>query len=172
MTRPDYDVQTLTIEGAVEGSGFEGLWDAHNTDKYGDPVQQPDFFDVEAPGPGESSRSLPTNKRTRPLIYVHDESPRNIEYADPMQEAQDYDFSVRMEVVVADAMDDRTGKAMRDAVIHVLENIREANNAPQGGVFGSDWQELGLVNIDTTPTKFSNQWRAYYDIEYSSFAVV
>lgn len=172
MTRPTYDVQTLTIEGADENSGFEGEWAAHNTGPDGEPVQQPDFFDIEAPGPGESSRSLPPNKRTRPLIYVHDESPRDIEYSDPMQESQDYDFTVRMEVVVAHEMDGRGGKAMRDAVIHVLENIREAHNAPQSGVFGSDWQELALANIDTTPTRFSNQWRAYYDVQYTSFSVV
>ncbi|UTF55985.1 hypothetical protein [Natronosalvus rutilus] len=172
MTRPDYDVQTLTIEGADGTSGFEGLWGDHNTYKDGEPVQKPDFFDVESPGPGESSRSLPPNKRTRPLIYVHDEAPRDIEWSDPMQQSQDYDFTVRMEIVVAGDMDGRSGKAMRDAVVYVLENIREANNAPRGGVFGSDWQELGLVNIDTTPTRFSNQWRAYYDIGYTSFSVV
>ena len=172
MTRPEYDVQMLTIEGSDGTSGFQGKWDTYNVDKEGEPVKEPVFTDTEDPEPGKSSRSLPPSKRTRPVIYVHDESPQNIEYADPTQQAQNYDFSVRMEVIVAADMDGRSGKAMRDAVIYVLETIREENNAPQEGVFGSDWQELGLVNIDTTPTRFSNQWRAYYDIEYTSFSVV
>jgi len=172
VTRPTYDVQELTIEGADGTSGFEGLWGDHNTGPNGNPVQQPRFIDMEAPGSGESSRSLPSDKRTTPLVYVHDESSSEIEWGDITHSSQDYQFAVRMEVVVAEDMDGRTGKKQRNAVVHVLENIREDQRAPTDGVFGSDFQELNLVNIDRTPTRFSNQWRCWYDIQYEAFAVI
>lgn len=172
MTRPTYDVQELTIEGANGNTGFEGLWDDHNTGPDGNPVAKPKFIDMEAPGPSESTRALPSDKRTTPLVYVSDESPRNIEWGDVTHSSQDYDFSVRMEVVIAEDMDGRSGKKMRNAVVHVLENIREAERAPADGVFNSEFQELNLVNIDNTPTRFSNQWRAYYDIQYEAFGVI
>lgn len=172
MTRPTYDVQTLSIEGADGDSGFEGLWDDHDTGPDGEPVKKPEFIDTEAPGPGESSRSLPSTKRTTPLIYVHEDAPREIEWGDITHSSQDYQFACRMEVVIADEMDGRSGKGMRDAVIHVLENIREDQRAPTDGVFGSDFQELNLINIDTTPTRFTNQWRAYYDVQYEADSVI
>jgi len=172
VTRPTYDVQELTIEGADGTSGFEGEWSNHNTGPDGDPVQQPRFIDMEAPGPSESSRALPSDKRTTPLVYVHDESPTNIEWGDVTHSSQDYEFAVRMEIVIADEMDGRSGKKQRNAVVHVLENIREAHRAPVDGVFGSAFGELNLVNIDNTPTRFSNQWRAYYDIQYEAFGVI
>ena len=172
MTRPTYDVQELTIQGADGTSGFEGLWDQHNTGPDGASVQKPRFTDQEAPGPGESSRSLPSDKRTTPLIYVHDESPSDIQWGDITHSSQDYQFSVRMVVVIAEDMDGRTGKKQRNAVVHVLENIREDQRAPTDGVFGSDFQELNLVTIDRTPTRFSNQWRCWYDVQYEAFAVL
>lgn len=172
MTRPTYDVQELTIEGANGNTGFEGLWSQHNTGPDGNAVAKPRFIDMEAPGPAESSRSLPSDKRTTPLIYVHENSAESIDWADVTHQSQDYQFAVRMEVVVADDMDGRTGKKERNAVIDVLENIREDEHAPQDGVFNSEYQELNLANIDTTPTKFSNQWRAYYDIQYDAFSVI
>jgi len=172
VTRPTYDVQELTIEGADGTSGFEGEWDNHNTGPDGDPVAKPRFIDMEAPGPSESSRALPSDKRTTPLVYVHDESPTNIEWGDVTHSSQDYEFAVRMEIVIADEMDGRSGKKQRNAVVHVLENIREAHRAPVDGVFGSAFGELNLVNIDNTPTRFSNQWRAYYDIQYEAFGVI
>ena len=172
MTRPTYDLQELTIQGADGTSGFEGEWSNYNTGPEGDPVQQPRFIDMEAPGPAESTRSLPSDKRTTPLVYVHDESPSNIDWGDITHASQDYNFSVRMEVVIAEDMDGRSGTKMRNAVIHVLENIREAERAPLDGVFGSEFQELNLINIDNTPTRFSNQWRAYYDIAYEAFGVI
>lgn len=172
MTRPTYDVQELTIQGANGNTGFEGMWADHNTGPDGEPVMQPRFIDMEAPGPGESSRSLPSDKRTTPLVYVHDESPSNIEWGDVTHSSQDYQFAVRMEVVIANEMDGRSGKKQRNAVVHVLENIREDQRAPVDGVFNSAFGELNLVNIDNTPTKYSNQWRAYYDIQYEAFSVI
>lgn len=172
MTRPTYDVQELTIEGANGNTGFEGLWDQHNTGPDGNSVQKPRFIDMEAPGPGESSRALPSDKRTTPLVYVHDESPSTIDWADITHQSQNYQFAVRMEIVVAEDMDGRTGKKMRNAVVHVLENIREAEHAPADGVFNSEFQELNFVNLDRTPTRFSNQWRAWYDIQFDAFAVI
>lgn len=172
MTRPTYQVQELTISGAVDGSGFEGLWADHNTGPDDEPVAKPRFIDLEAPGPGQSSRSLPSDKRTTPLVYVHDESPFGIDWGDITHTSQNYQMAVRMEVVIAENMDDREGKQMRDAVVHVLENIREDQAAPTGGVFGSEYQELNLVNIDRTPTRFSNQWRCWYDIQYEADSVV
>jgi hypothetical protein len=172
VTRPTYDVQELTIEGANGNTGFDGMWDDHNTGPDGDPVAKPRFIDMEAPGPSESSRALPSDKRTTPLVYVHDESPTNIEWGDVTHSSQDYEFAVRMEVVIADEMDGRSGKKMRNAVVHVLENIREDQRAPVDGVFNSAFGELNLINIDNTPTRFSNQWRAYYDIQYEAFGVI
>lgn len=173
MSRPTYQVQELTINGTDQEPGFEGRWEAHNTwAEDGEPVKKPKFIDMEAPGPGESSRSLPSTKRTTPLIYVHDESPFDIGWGDVTHTSQDYQMAVRMEIVIADDMDGRSGKDMRDAVVDVLEDIREANAAPTGGVFGSQYQELNLLNIDRTPTRFSNQWRCWYDIEYKADSVI
>lgn len=172
MTRPTYDLQELTIQGADGSTGFEGLWDAHNTGPDGDPVASPDFIDAEAPGPGESSRALPSTKRTTAFIYVHENAPIEIDWNDITHSSQDYQMATRMEIVVAHDMDGRTGKKQRNAIIHVLENIREEEAAPTDGVFDSEYDELNLVNIDKTPTRFSNQWRAYYDIQYETFGVI
>lgn len=173
MTRPTYDLGRLTIEGAGGDSGFRGEWRDHNEWR-GATVERPRFIEVEEPGTGTSSRTLPSDHRTTPLVYVYDQQDIGQEYNDPMWNSKDYTASVRLEVVVTEDMNGRTGKEMRDAVINVLQNVQEANRAPVGesGVFGSDWRSLKVVNVDRTPTRFGNHWRAYFDVEYEALGVV
>lgn len=175
--RPEYNVGDVTIEGVHgEGepeSGFRGEWDDHNTWR-GSGVVEPTFVEVEEPETGTSSRSLPPDHRTRPVVYVYSESSLEQEYYDVMWNSKDYGAPVRMEVVVTEPMDGRSGKDMRDAVINVLQNVQEANAAPaeSRGVFGSRWRSLKTVDVDRTPTRFSSGWRAYYDIEYEALGVI
>lgn len=165
MTRPTYDVAGLTAEG------FEGAWSDHNS-VGGTFVRKPEFVEVEEPGTGTSGRKLPSTHRTTPVVFVYEQSDLTPEYNDITRNSQDYDATVRMEVVVSGSMGGRSGKEMRDAVVEVLENVREANDAPEGGVFGSDWQFMTTANIDKTPTRFGSHWRAYYDVAYDSRGVI
>ena len=89
-----------------------------------------------------------------------------------MWNSQDYDVTARLEVVVAEDMHGRTGKGMREDLIRVLEDIRVANRAPEGGVFDSEYRDLRLANIDRTPTRFTQQWRCYYDVRFTAFGVI
>lgn len=165
MTRPSYDVANVAKEG------FENLWSQFNTVD-GRSVPDPVWIEVEEPGVGRSSRKLPSEKRTTPIVYVHENDLFNVEYADVNWNSQDYAGAVRFEIVVANEMHDRSGKQMREDLIQVFEDIREDQAAPLDGVFGTDWQNITLVNIDRTPTDYSNQWRAYYDVAFGSFGVI
>lgn len=175
-THINLDVAEIAVEGADGTSGFEGLWDQHNTLDPGTDderaVPKPEFIQTEAPGPGESASKLPSTKRTTPLVYVHENAPMNIEFADVFWNSQDYDLAARLEVVVADDMHGRTGKEMREDLIRVLEEIRVANRAPDDGVFESQYRDLRLAQIDRTPTRFTQQWRCYYDVRFTAFGVI
>ena len=175
-THVDLDVAKIAVQGADGASGFEGLWTDHNTLDAGTAderdVPTPKFIQTESPRAGESSSKLPSTKRTTPLVYVHENAPLDIEYADAFWESQDYDAAARLEVVVADDMHGRTGKNMREDLIRVLEDIRVDQRAPEGGVFGSEYRDLKLGQIDRTPTRFTQQWRCYYDVRFTAFGVI
>jgi len=173
MTRPGYQLDTITIEGADGDSGFRGEWNAHNSVD-GQFIPEPVFVEVEEPGTGKSSRSLPPEHRTRPVVFVYDQSDIAPEWSDVTWSAQDYEATVRLEIVVSGDMREMSGKQMREAIVQVLENIREANSAPVGGpgVFGSHWRAMKVVNIDRSPERFSSHWRAYYDIQYEALSVI
>ena len=175
-THVNLDVAEIAVQGADGASGFEGLWTDHNTLDAGTTderdVPKPQFIQSEAPGVGESSSKLPSTKRTTPLIYVHENAPLDIGFADVFWESQDYDAAARLEVVVADDMHGRTGKDMREDLIRVLENIRVDQRAPEEGVFNSEYRDLELGQIDRTPTRFTQQWRCYYDVRFTAFGVI
>lgn len=165
MTRPTYRT------GELIADGFADEWAAHNSVD-GSFVPKPEFVYVESPGVGVSTRSLPSDKRTTPYVYVYDHEGIQPDWADVNWNSQDYGATVRLEVIVASDMHGRAGDRMRDDIIQVFENIREEQSAPKDGVFGSDWQSLQVGNIDTTPTEFSNQWRAFYDVILDSQSVI
>jgi hypothetical protein len=165
MTRPTYRT------GELVSDGFSSEW-GNNNSVGGSFVEKPGFIEIEDPNVGQSSRQLPSDKRTTPYIYVYDNEAISVEWNDVTWNSQDYTATVRLEVIVADDMNGKTGAQMRDDIIQVLENIREQESAPTNGVFGSDWTTMTLVNIDKTPTEFSNQWRAYYDIALGGLGVI
>lgn len=166
MTRPTYETDTLVADG------IDTEWSNHNS-VGGSFVPKPGIIEVEDPDVGESTRNLPSDKRTTPYIYVYENEGAGPDgYNDVNWNSQDYSSVVRLEIIVANAMHDRTGKQMREDIIQVLENIREAEAAPQDGVFGSEWTSLQLANIDRTPTEYSNQWRAYYDLALGALGVI
>lgn len=165
MTRPTYRT------GELVADGFSSEW-GNNNSVGGSFVEKPGFIEIEEPNVGESTRQLPSDKRTTPYIYVYDNEAIEVTWNDITWNSQDYSAVVRLEVIVANDMNGKTGAQMRDDIIQVLENIREQESAPTNGVFGSDWTTMTLVNIDKTPTEFSNQWRAYYDIALGSLGVI
>jgi hypothetical protein len=179
MTRPTYNAARLAIDGATE-PGFRGRWSGTNTVDGDDvlgldgpvDVPAPEWIELEDPAPGVSSRQLPPTKRTTPVIFAYDADDASIEYGDLTWSSQDYAFTVRFEVHIAADMHGLSGADMRDAVIQVLEDIREANRAPAGGVFGSNFQSLRLVTLDREPTSYSNHWVANYDLQFDGFSVI
>jgi len=161
MPRPDYQLAELT---ATE---FDARWSSNNS-VGGDFISKPQFEVIEDPSTGTSSRRLPNDARTTPYVYVYDDSSVTPEFDTVHWQTKKHTGSVRMEVVVADDMNGKTDKQMRDDIREVLLNIVDANNSPVDGVFGTDWQTLRTVNIDTNPSQFSNQSSLYFDIEYDA----
>jgi len=167
MVRPTYDLEPLAADG------FGSEWSNHNGDlELGRDVPAPRFIETDSPATGRSDRSLPSDHRTTSVVFVYETDSVTPEYNDVMWNSQDYVGTVRMEIVVTSEVDGIEPGDHRDAIIRTFEDIREANAAPSGGVFGSSYRAMKVTNIDRDPTRFSNQHRAYYDVEFEALGVI
>lgn len=171
MTRPTFRIVDLAINGANGSSGFKNEWSNYNTVD-GASVTQPEFIPVRDPSTGQSGQRLPSTARTMPVIFATPINDLAVDPSDVTWNTRDFDAAVRFDIVIADEMDGRSGEGELDAVLQVLEAIREDNKTPTGGVFNSEYQVMRNLNIDWNPNRYSPRWEVYYELGFNAESVV
>lgn len=150
-------------------------WSTYNTVEEGTAeerdVKKPDIIPKEQPPVGSSSRSLPRTIRAQPVLYVWDNGNQDREKGDLTGATENFDATVRAQIIVANGLNGMDGTTTREDYIMIIESIRQNNYAPPGGIAGTRWSNLHPGPIDRTPTEYSEQWRANIDFQLDAHNV-
>lgn len=156
-------------ESVVAGV-IEDEWDRFNTLGEGEPEQrtvgEPEVIEIQDSDPGQSTRSLPSTIRGQPVVFVWTTNSPDPEMGDSFNLTEDITATVRVQVVVANGLNGRTGKETRADYTRIVTDIRRDQRHHPGG---SRWDTVEPGPIDTTPTEYTNQWRVNIDLVLNGY---